>query len=317
MNQPLWIALFVGIALMAVISYIQRDYLGRQFRSIFGLEEQYYTQDMSSYAIGETTYRTVPAPRLGAEPTPQQRIASSGHPSIPPERVTRLPAGWHCIKSLDLENMSTCFKTDEQCEFGREKFTASGLRYSGCLPQERASCFSFRSKLQGKESFDCSATIAGCERQRAHALSMTADVEDVRDCTSWGSAEARQAGSSDSIARNTSKWTGTEMFCSDMSAEGKTIERYICQLRSDDCDEAAASAETSAERAYRQQGRNVNVTMGRCKRSKERAFCAQLDDGYFCSSQREVCQAAIEYALRANKAKTVSSCTEWHPGRSF
>lgn len=82
--------------------------------------------------------------------------------------------------------MSTCFKTAEQCEFGRKKMTDGGMRYIGCLPQERAACFTFRWKLQSKDSFDCSATLAACERQRAYMLSsMSEDVDDGRDCSAW------------------------------------------------------------------------------------------------------------------------------------
>ncbi len=122
----------------------------------------------------------------------QRRAAPRGdssvarHSSGPPVRVTALPSGWHCIKSADVVEMSTCFKTADQCAFGRSRLVAGGLRYVGCLPQARAACFSYHAKLQASDTFDCSATIAACSRQRAYIMSEgRADFENVRDCTAW------------------------------------------------------------------------------------------------------------------------------------
>jgi hypothetical protein len=116
---------------------------------------------------------------IGAVPSTPLR------PSVPPARVLAFNFGWHCIKSADLADMSTCFKTAEQCTLGREKWVAAGMHYSGCLPQKRAACFSYHSKLQALDTFDCSATIAACEKQRAYATNATRDVEDVHDCNAW------------------------------------------------------------------------------------------------------------------------------------
>jgi hypothetical protein len=116
---------------------------------------------------------------------PSTAVQPDAAPSVAPARVTAFPSGWYCIKSVDVEDMSTCFKTSEQCAWGLQKFAVGGLRYVGCLPQKRAACFSFYAKLQGTDSFDCSATITACQRQRASMLSARADFDDVRACTSW------------------------------------------------------------------------------------------------------------------------------------
>ena len=256
-----------------------------------------------------------------SNPSPVAPSNSVAGPSVMPDRVAQFGPGWYCIKSISVENMSTCFKSEKQCEVGREKFTTGELRYAGCVPQDVASCFTYRSRLQSKETFDCSATIAACERQRAYALAeMRSDVEDVHDCTPWGAPNATQATRSknaDNQPTKTGRWGGDEIYCSDFTANGETIGRYFCQFLASDCDLGADGTEKSAEKTYAKQGQTVNVTMGRCKRSTEETYCGRMDAGYFCSGRRDVCDAVMERALQSNKVDTVSRCKEWRPGVTF
>jgi hypothetical protein len=129
------------------------------------------------------------------ESSPSDRLAAGRltfAPAAPPAalpagRPPRLPAraagsGWVCIKSLDFEEMSSCFRDESQCTLTHEKLGQSGLRYGPCLGQARAACFTFHNVLQGIDTFDCSATIEACERQRTNAAAKTRDVTGVSDC---------------------------------------------------------------------------------------------------------------------------------------
>jgi hypothetical protein len=239
-------------------------------------------------------------------------------PSIEPGSVKAVPGPWYCIKSLEFENMSTCFKPEDACEVGREKLVAGNLRYTGCLPQTHASCFTFHSKLDDRTSFDCSATIAACERQRKHGIErMTLDVEAVRGCTTWNSLV--EPGPAKLTAAERPRVEAAQkrvraLFCSDMSAEGRVLDRYFCRTTMEECSAGAETVEASAERAYRNLDREVNVTMGTCRRSTRSAFCTRLDADYLCSGHMEVCQAAVTEGLRSGKAEKASRCRKWRPG---
>jgi hypothetical protein len=91
-------------------------------------------------------------------------------------------SGWFCIKSLTIEDMSSCFRTSQQCEVTRQRLVSGGLQYAGCLGQGGAACFTYDSVVNQKDSFDCSATLAACERQRRYGLNQTRDVRNVSAC---------------------------------------------------------------------------------------------------------------------------------------
>ncbi len=117
-------------------------------------------------------------------PSPKQ---DAPRDPAPPQRV-KLPdradgSGWFCTKNLQIENMSTCTRTLEQCQLVRNSMVQSGVNYMVCLPQPKAACFTFHWILQNKDSFDCSATFASCDRQRAHGIkAMGRDVSEVSEC---------------------------------------------------------------------------------------------------------------------------------------
>ena len=126
------------------------------------------------------------ADRRNAELDQTPRSVPSQAPAVG-SRGPTLPArakgvGWHCIKNAQFENMSTCFRTMEQCKTGRAGMVAGGMQYTGCLPQEGAACFTFYSVVRQTDSFDCAATMAGCERQRRYALGQGSDVRDLSGC---------------------------------------------------------------------------------------------------------------------------------------
>jgi hypothetical protein len=204
------------------------------------------------------------------------------------------------------------YATSEQCDTGRGSLTAAGAHYTTCLPQDAASCFTFHSKLLDRISFDCSATIAACERQRNYALTEArADVGDVHDCTTW------RAGPDDDDppTRPSKRYGGNVLYCSDMAANGQVIHRYTCQFEEADCMRMADGIERSGEAAFRAQGKDVDVTMGRCKKSTEPAYCALFDDGYTCTALKVHCDAMAAEALRSGKVATVGRCVEWRPGK--
>ncbi len=225
-----------------------------------------------------------------------------------------MPKQWLCIKSANVENMSTCFASSEQCDVGREKLVAAGARYTGCIGQEAASCFTFHSNLMDRTSFDCSATIAACERQRGYAVSEAkTDVRDVGDCTTWRASTNSDAAPSATEAR---RYGGDEIYCSDMAANGQVIHRYACQFLREDCEAMAEGVERSGEAAFRAQGKDgVDVTMGQCKRTTESAFCSLLATGYICTALTEHCVAMAAEGIRSGKVDTVGRCIEWRPGR--
>ena len=113
-------------------------------------------------------------PRTEVEPAP-----ADSPPHLPPRAAGH---GWFCIKSATYENMSSCFRTAEQCARGRQIVLDGGQKYGPCLAQARAACFTYRNVLQGLETFDCSATNEACDRQRAYALAHPKDVANVSDC---------------------------------------------------------------------------------------------------------------------------------------
>ncbi len=85
------------------------------------------------------------------------------------------------MKNLTFEDMSSCARTHEHCESGRKRLEVN-MAYGECLEQSGAACFTFTSVVQGTDSFDCSATVAACERQRQYALGRPRDFESVSPC---------------------------------------------------------------------------------------------------------------------------------------
>lgn len=136
---------------------------------------------------GSHEARSASEQREATEPKAESPAPPPITPEPVPPRPPKLPpraagVGWFCIKSMQSEHMSTCVRTRAACDLGRSHFLKSGLTYSPCLAQETAACFTFVDRLEQSESYDCSATIAACERQRAYGLQQKADVSDVSDC---------------------------------------------------------------------------------------------------------------------------------------
>jgi hypothetical protein len=127
-----------------------------------------------------------PAQRGAAEADEADAVQPKAPPSEaqPPQLPERAAGqGWLCIKSLDSEHVSTCFRTAEQCEIGRALVVDGGARYTRCTTQSRAACFTYFDILRSEKTFDCSATLGACKRQREHASTeMTDDVRDVSRC---------------------------------------------------------------------------------------------------------------------------------------
>jgi hypothetical protein len=86
------------------------------------------------------------------------------------------------MKSARFENVSSCARTAQSCGHAREVLQQTGQPYGPCLPQARAACFTFHNALQEIDTFDCSATLEACSRQRAYALAQTKDITNASDC---------------------------------------------------------------------------------------------------------------------------------------
>jgi hypothetical protein len=59
-----------------------------------------------------------------------------GAPHLP-ERAAGV--GWVCMKSLDTDDLSSCFRDADLCSSSHQKMGQSGVHYGPCLPQSRSS----------------------------------------------------------------------------------------------------------------------------------------------------------------------------------
>lgn len=118
------------------------------------------------------------------------------------------------------------------------------------------------------------------------------------------------------------EWTGSVLYCSGMTARGPGVEvmlstsrfiteRHVCKFRRKDCVMAAARVKRRAEGFFSAIGPSANVTMSRCERSTEPAFCAGSGVGYICSGTRELCEIVADYALGMENSP--ARCSLWLP----
>jgi hypothetical protein len=139
-------------------------------------------------APSATAVVTTPGPVVTTpSPLPPGPYVQADRP-LPPRLPPRAAGnGWLCMKSVTYENMSSCFRDANRCLEMRRQLGQSGQSYGPCLSQAKAACFTFHSVLQGIDSFDCSATIQACERQRSYvADKMRQDVTELSDCGAVG-----------------------------------------------------------------------------------------------------------------------------------
>ena len=210
---------------------------------------------------------------------------------------------WYCIRSLQFDHLSSCFRTMDQCKAGKQRLARSHMKYSACELQKRAACFTYYDRLKGIKTFDCSATLTACSRQRRYGLQqLKKDVSRVSKCGAVG----RTGG-----AKKRMRSGGRGFFCFDAIINNQRLVRYLCQRRKSDCQKSRRRTLPSMRKTYAQQGRNAKIALTRCKYSKKPAYCSLWDSGYFCAGEEEVCALMTRLAIQSGKVQKASGCMRW------
>ena len=223
-----------------------------------------------------------------------------GQPKLPPRAAGD---AWYCIRSLQIDHLSTCFRTKEQCNAGRQRLAGSSMKYSACEFQKKAACFTYYDRLKGLKTFDCSATLTACSRQRRYGMQqLKKDVSRVSKCGAVGRTGTPKVKA---------KSDGRGFFCFDAFINKQRLVRYLCQRRKSDCQKSRRRTLPGMKKTYAQQGRNAKIALSRCKHSKKPAYCSLWDSGYFCAGEEEVCALITRLAIQSGKVQKASGCMLW------